>query len=38
LRAFLMPSNLSDFNQISNIAPSGHMQTIHNVINDTSPI
>ena len=37
LRGFLMPSNLSDFNQISNIAPLGHMQTIHNVIKDTSP-
>ena len=37
LRGFLMPSNLSDFNQISNIAPSGHMQTIHNVIKDMSP-
>ena len=37
LRGFLMPSNSSDFNQILNIAPSGHMQTIHNVIKDTSP-
>ena len=32
LRGFLMPSNSSDFNQISNIAPSGYMHTIHNVI------
>ena len=32
-----MPSNSSDFNQISNIAPSGHVQTIHNVIKDTGP-
>ena len=37
LRGFLMPSNSSDYNQISNIAYSGHMQTIHNVIKDTSP-
>ena len=37
LRGFLMPSNSSDFNQILNIAPSGNMQTIHNVIKDTSP-
>ena len=37
LRVFLMPSNSSDFNKILNIAPSGHMQTIHNVIKDTSP-
>ena len=37
LRGFLMPSNSSDFNQILNIAPSRHMQTIHNVIKDTSP-
>ena len=29
LRGFLMPSNSSDFNQILNIAPSGHMQTSH---------
>ena len=36
-RGFLMPSNSTDFNQISNIAPSGHMQTIHNIIKDTSP-
>ena len=25
------------FNQIFNIAPSGHLQTIHNIIKDTSP-
>ena len=37
LRGVLVPSNSSDFNQILNIAPSGHMQTIHNVIKDTSP-
>ena len=37
LRGFLMPSNSSDFNEILNIAPSGHMQTIQNVIKDTSP-
>ena len=36
LRGFLMPLNSSDFNQILNIAPSGHMQTIHNVIKNTS--
>ena len=32
-----MPLNSTDFNQILNIAPSEHMQTIHNVIKDTSP-
>ena len=32
-----MPLNSLDFNQISNIAPSGHVQIIHNVIKDTSP-
>ena len=32
-----MPSNSSDFIQILNIAPSGHMQTIHKIIKDTSP-
>ena len=37
-RGFLMPSNLSDFNQILNIAPSGHVQTIHNIIKDTGKI
>ena len=37
LREFLMPSNSSDFNQILNIAPSGHVETIQNVIKDTSP-
>ena len=37
LRGFLMPSNSLDFNQILNIAHSGHMKTIHNVIKDTSP-
>ena len=35
LRGFLMPSNSSDFNKILNIAPSEHMETIHNFINDT---
>ena len=37
LRGFLMPSNSSDFSQILNIAPLGHMKTIHDVIKDTSP-
>ena len=32
-----MPSNSLDFNQVLNIAPSGHVQTIHNVIKDTRP-
>ena len=32
-----MPSNSSDFNQILNITPLGHLQTINNVIKDTSP-
>ena len=32
-----MPSNSTVFNQILNIAPSEHMQTIHKVIKDTSP-
>ena len=32
LIGFLMPSNSSDFNQILNIAPSGHVETIKNVI------
>ena len=31
-----MPSNSLDFNQILIIAPLGHMQTIDNVIKDTS--
>ena len=37
LRGFLMPSNSTDFNQILNRASSEHMQTIQNVIKDTSP-
>ena len=37
LRGFLMLSNSSDFNEILNIAPSGHMQTIQNVLKDASP-
>ena len=37
LRRFLIPSNSSDFIQILYIASSGHMQTIQNVIKDTSP-
>ena len=37
LRGFLMPSNSTDFNQILKITPSGHVQTIHDVIKDTSP-
>ena len=32
LRGFLMPSNSSDFKQILNIASSGHVQAIQNVI------
>ena len=36
LREFLMPSNSSDFNKILNIVPSGHVETIQNVIKDTS--
>merc|ERR1712033_88318 len=37
LRGFLMPSNSADFNEILNIAQSGHVETIQNVIKDTSP-
>ena len=37
LRGFLMPLNSSDFNQILNIASSGHVETIQNIIKDTSP-
>ena len=37
LRGFLMPLNTSDSNQILNIAPLGHMQTIQNVIKESSP-
>ena len=36
LREFLMPSNSSNFNQILNIATSGHVNPIQNVIKDTS--
>ena len=36
-REFLMPLNSSDFNQISIISPSGHVETLQNVIKDTSP-
>ena len=32
-----MPLNSTDFNQILNIAPSGHLHTIQDVIKDTSP-
>ena len=32
-----MPLNSTDFNQILNIAPSGHVETIQNIIKDTSP-
>ena len=32
-----MPSNSTDLNQILNRASSEHMQTIQNVIKDTSP-
>ena len=32
-----MPLYSTDFNQILNIASSGHVDTIQNVINDTSP-
>ena len=31
-----MPSNSSDFNQMLNIAPSGNVETIQNVIKDPS--
>ena len=31
-----MPLNSTDFNQIFNIAPSWHVETIQNVIQDTS--
>ena len=37
LRVILMPSNSTDFNQILNLAYSGHMQTIQKVIKDISP-
>merc|ERR1712243_47625 len=37
LIGFLMPSNSLDFNQILNITPSGHLQTIHNFIKETNP-
>ena len=37
LSGFLMLSNSTDFNQTLNIAPSGHVETIHNVIKHTSP-
>ena len=36
LREFLMHLNSTDFNQILNIAPSGHVQTNHNLIKDTN--
>ena len=32
-----MPLNSTDFNQILNIGPSGHVQAIQNVIKNTSP-
>ncbi len=32
-----MPLNSTDFNKIFNIAPSGHVETLQNVIKDTSP-
>ena len=32
-----MPLNSKDFNQILYIAPSRHMETIQNIIKDTSP-
>ena len=32
-----MPLNSSDFNQILNITPSGHVKTMQNVIKDNSP-
>ena len=31
-----MPLNSTDFNQILDMAPSGHVQTIYNIIKDTS--
>ena len=37
LREFLMTLNSTDFNEIFNIAPLGHVETIQNVIKDTSP-
>ena len=37
LRVILMPSNWTDFNQILNLASSEQMQTIQNIIKDTSP-
>ena len=37
LKEFLMHLNLTDFNQILNIAPSGHVETIQSVIKDISP-
>ena len=36
LKVFLMPLNLTDFNKILNIASSKHIETIQNVIMDTS--
>ena len=32
-----MPLKSTDFNQILNIAPSGHVEIIQNIIKDTSP-
>ena len=32
-----MPLNSTDFNQILNIAPSGYVETIQNIIKDTTP-
>ena len=32
-----MPLNSTDFDEIFNIAPTGHVETIQNVIKDTSP-
>ena len=37
LSEFLMPLKSTDFNQILNIAPSEHVQTIQNIIKDASP-
>ena len=37
LKEFLMPLHSTDFNQILNVAPSWHVQTMQNAIKDTSP-
>ena len=37
LREFLMPLNSTDFNKIINIAPSGPIKNIQNILKDTRP-